>query len=261
MIYSLVLTAVILLVSQTLFFQLASRRKNNGIADIGWGAGFPLIALGQMILHWPPTCIQSITVLFVLIWGGRLIRHLLPRIRSGREDWRYAEMRKHWGRSAAWKSYTHVFLFQGFLLGIAALSIVLIFQDPAESPDFLDYAGIALFLFGFVFELIADRQLDRFIRSEKSESNRIMTRGLWRVSRHPNYFGEAVLWWGIGLIGLSAPSGWLALISPVLITFLLIKVSGVPFLERRFKEDPQFQAYKKMTPIFFPWFPKETKTD
>lgn len=257
MIHSLLLAAGILFVSQTVFFAIASLRKDNGIADVAWGAGFPLLALGQMMLHWPPTCMQSVTVLLVLLWGVRLIAHLLPRVRSGGEDWRYARMRERWGASAAWKSYTHVFLFQGLLLGVTALPILLVFQESASMPGPLDVAGTALFLFGLTFETIADRQLIQFLRTRKSESNRIMTEGLWRVSRHPNYFGEAVVWWGLWLMALSAPFGWAGLISPVLITVLLTRVSGVPMLEAKYAHDPQFQDYKKKTSMFVPWFPRK----
>lgn len=254
---SILMTACIILGSQTLFYLIALKLKNNGVADMGWGTGFILIALGQMMLHWPPAPIHGIFAALIFLWGLRLIFHLLPRVRSGREDWRYAEMRERWGASARWKSYTHVFLFQGLLLGIIALPIVFVFQDAFRRPGLLDYIGAAVFLFGLVFESIADRQLARFIRTEKSETSRIMTKGLWRCSRHPNYFGEAVLWWGLFLIAVSAPGGWMAVVSPALITLLLVKVSGVPLLEKRYADDPAFQAYRKQTSVFIPCFPKK----
>ena len=127
------------------------------------------------------------------------------------------------------------------------------------SPDgltALDWAGAVLWSVGFAFEAVADRQLRRF-RAETRQRGRIMDRGLWKYSRHPNYFGETVLWWGFGLIACAIPFGFLTLVGPALMTWLIVRVSGVTMLERLMsKSRPGYAAYVKRTPAFVPWFPK-----
>jgi steroid 5-alpha reductase family enzyme len=121
---------------------------------------------------------------------------------------------------------------------------------------FLDIIGLIIWLLGFVFESVGDHQLSKFKRKEENKG-KIMTQGLWKYTRHPNYFGEVVMWWGIFLMALSVKNGWTAVVSPLLITFLLLKVSGITMLERKYAGNEEFQEYAKRTNAFFPWFPKK----
>ena len=118
-----------------------------------------------------------------------------------------------------------------------------------------DGIGVLLFAAGFLFEAVSDWQMTVFKRQGENRG-RLIRSGLWRFSRHPNYFGEALLWWGIFLIGLGAGSGWYGLVSPLVIAFLLLKVSGIPMLEAKYRDNPEFADYKARTSAFFPWFPR-----
>ncbi|MCI0494991.1 DUF1295 domain-containing protein, partial [candidate division KSB1 bacterium] len=128
--------------------------------------------------------------------------------------------------------------------------------NPKPGFTFFDLIGILIWIAGFLFEVIADVQLQKFIRKEKTPANPIMTKGLWKYSRHPNYFGEALVWWGIFCIVLSIPNGWVAVFSPIAITFLLLKISGVPLLEKKYQNYPAYQEYASRTSMFIPWFPE-----
>jgi steroid 5-alpha reductase family enzyme len=238
----------------SLFYLIALLRKDNSIADIAWGMGFIVVAVLNLILSEQIYWRQWIVTALVSIWGMRLVLHIYLRSRGKPEDFRYAEMRKKWGKRATLKSFTHVFMLQGLLLLMIAYPIIMVNANPQVGITFFDLIGILIWLAGFLVEAIADFQLQNFIRNEKTPANPIMTRGLWKYSRHPNYFGEALVWWGIFFIVLSIPNGWLAIFSPVIITFLLSKVSGVPLLEKKYQNNPAYQEYTSRTSMFIPWF-------
>ncbi|HDP99981.1 MAG TPA: DUF1295 domain-containing protein, partial [bacterium] len=193
----------------------------------------------------------------VTIWGLRLAIHIFLRNKGKPEDFRYRNMRERWGSKAGIKSYTHVFLLQGFLLLLIAYPVIIVNQHHQYEITPFDLLGITLWIVGFLFEVIGDWQLKRFIKYKKCESNQILKTGIWRYTRHANYFGESLVWWGIFFIVLSVPNGWWAIFSPVLITFLLLKVSGVPLLEKKYQDNKEFQYYAKKTNKFIPWFPKK----
>jgi len=248
----------------TVWFFIALIRKDNSVADVAWGLGFVLVAAVGFIRRGSQARPALATAL-VVIWGLRLAIHILLRNRGRGEDPRYAEWRRRWGRSFVWRSYLQVFLLQGFFLLLISSPVVLInaylsaylLGGPPRGLGFLDSAGTLLWSAGFLFEAVGDAQLSRF-RKDPANRGRIMTRGLWRYTRHPNYFGESLMWWGIFLLALSVPGGWATAVSPVLLTFLLVKVSGVPMLERRYADNKEFQAYARRTSVFIPWFPKKT---
>lgn len=238
------------------FFLIALWRKDNSIADIAWGIGFIVIAVLNMMLAEQVYLRQWIVTGLVSIWGMRLALHIYLRSKGKPEDFRYAEMRKRWGKRASQKSFTHVFMFQGLILFAIAYPMIMVNANPQPGFTLFDLIGILIWTIGFLFEVIADIQLQNFIRTEKRPANPIMMRGLWQYSRHPNYFGEALVWWGIFFIVLSIPNGWLAIFSPVIITFLLVRVSGVPLLEKKYQNNPAYQEYASRTSMFIPWFPK-----
>jgi steroid 5-alpha reductase family enzyme len=181
--------------------------------------------------------------------------HVFFRNRKRGEDFRYAAWRRRWGRWFVPRSYLQIFVLQGAIMLVIA-SPLLILARASDAPwSALDAVGLSLWTGGFVFEAAADAQLARFKRRPENKG-RIMAEGLWRFTRHPNYFGEAVMWWGIFLIVLSVRGSWPAVISPLLMTFLLRCVSGVPMLERKYSGDPDFAAYAAKTNAFLPWFPR-----
>jgi steroid 5-alpha reductase family enzyme len=251
------ITAAYLFFYMTAFYLAARRLRNNGLADTAWGLGFVLAAWLNLFLSAPVALPAAAVTVLVTVWGLRLSLHVFSRNRGRPEDFRYAEMRRKWGRHAEWKSWVNVFLMQGALLFVIAWPIVLVNASPARTGfGWVEAMGVAVWTAGFVFEAVADRQLRDFIRRRKTPENPYMTGGLWKFSRHPNYFGEALLWWGIFLLALRSPLGWTGLVSPLLIGFLVRFVSGVPLLEKKHMQDPAYRPYAERTNVFFPWAPK-----
>lgn len=233
------------------FFLFAVIKKRNDIADVAWGLGFVLMAFIGVLLNF------NLKTLFVFIltavWGFRLASHIFARFKShNEEDARYRKWRKGWGNKWILFSYLKVFLLQGFFLSLVALPIIIMSRYSSVEWIFLNYVGIGVWLFGFIFEVIGDRQLREFVKTKNP--GEIMTRGLWKYSRHPNYFGEAVLWWGIWLISVGTPFYLFGLIGPLTITLLLRFVSGVPLAEERYTDNPAFIEYKRKTPAMLPNF-------
>ena len=182
--------------------------------------------------------------------------HIYFRNRGKKEDFRYLAWRKAWGKTFFWRSYLQIYLFQGFLLLIVVSPIILVGTFEQQPLGFLDFAGILIWVFGFIFEAVGDYQLSQFVTNPKN-NGKILKSGLWKYTRHPNYFGEVVLWWGVFLIAFSSALGWLALASPILITFLILFVSGVPMLEKKYVGNEAYEEYAKKTNKFFPWIPKD----
>jgi steroid 5-alpha reductase family enzyme len=213
------------------------------------------VAALTLLLSGEITARKGIVTVLVFIWGIRLATHVFLRNKGKPEDYRYANWRNQWGKWFVWRSYFQIFILQGILLLIVASPIVLVNRSLKTGLSLLDIFGVLIWCVGFSFESVSDYQLARF-KQDPSHKGRIMTSGLWRYSRHPNYFGEVLLWWGIFIIALSVEYGWAALASPLLVTFLLLKVSGVAMLEKKYTGHAEFEAYAKKTSAFIPWFPK-----
>ncbi|HDP67758.1 MAG TPA: DUF1295 domain-containing protein [Candidatus Marinimicrobia bacterium] len=239
----------------SLFFLLAVIKEDNSIADIGWGLGFVIITIIALLQGTSPG-MRGIVYLLVILWGLRLSIHIYLRNRGRGEDYRYAKWRQEWGKWLLPRSYFQIFILQGLLMIIIAYPVILIASAPREPLGTAGILGTLLWLLGFYFEVMGDLQLLRF-KKDPDNKGKIIQTGLWRYTRHPNYFGEVVMWWGIFLLALPVQSGWTAVISPLLITYLLLKVSGVPMLEKKYAGNVQFELYKQRTCAFFPWFPKK----
>lgn len=243
----------------TLVFLMATAIKNNSIVDIAWGAGFVLIGWVTFFLTEEHTLSQILMTLFVTLWGTRLTIHLYRRNHGKPEDFRYAAFRRDWGKWIIPRGFFQIFMFQGFFLFVIALPMEFATGTTNSLTGYLMIAGILVWLLGFFFEAVGDYQLKEFIKKPDSKG-KIITTGLWKYTRHPNYFGEATMWWGIFLLGLADGAPVFILISPVSITFLLLFVSGVPLLEKNMKKKPGFEEYAAKTSIFIPWFPKKKQT-
>jgi len=254
----MIASSLLILIYMTGLFLIALARKDNSLADIGWGIGFILVA-GLSFWLEPGWAFRHLLVSgLVLAWGLRLAVHILLRNRKRGEDFRYAKWRREWGRWFVLRSYLQVFLLQGAILLMIAYPIPLVDHSTEQGATLLDLAGIAVWLIGFVFETVGDQQLLRFKR-DPAGKGRIITTGLWRFTRHPNYFGEAAMWWGLFLIALSVKNGWTAVISPAVITFMLLRVSGVTMLEKKYAGNREFEDYARKTSAFIPWFPKKIR--
>jgi steroid 5-alpha reductase family enzyme len=251
------LTLVILLfLYMTLWFGVALIKKRNDVADIAWGIGFVFISWCSLIISgvYAPSAI-AVTVL-VTIWGSRLSWHIYQRNKGKPEDYRYQEWREQWGKWFYFRSYLQVFLLQGLFLALIVFPVVFINHNAQQTLSLFDGLGFLVWVCGFVFESVGDAQLARFIKNPNNKGM-LMQEGLWRYTRHPNYFGEVLQWWGVWLYALSIPSGWVTIIGPLTITFLILKVSGIPLLEKKMEANPLFKEYKKKTSMFFPLPPKK----
>ena len=250
-------TASVFLYMTFLFF-LALIKKNNSIVDVGWGIGFILVWTMTFILEPGGTARQLLAGALVIIWGVRLSAHIFVRNKGRGEDFRYVRWRKEWGKGFIPRSFVQVFMLQGLFLLLIAYPVILINRSPERSLGSLDAIGLLIWLSGFAFEVVGDAQLRRFKR-QPGHKGQIMRQGLWRLTRHPNYFGESVMWWGIFVIALSIEGGWTGVVGPLVITFLLTRVSGIPMLEKKYRGNAEFEEYARKTSAFFPWFPKEKR--
>lgn len=233
-------------------------QRNVNLVDSLWSLFF-LAATLSYLAFTPETGPRAALVLaLVALWALRLAIHLTVRNWGKPEDRRYQAIRARNSPGFAWKSLYLVFGLQAVLAWV--ISLPLFVSATAPTPlNALDLVGAALMLTGFAFETVADAQLARFKR-DPANRGRVMDRGLWRYSRHPNYFGEACVWWGFGLIAV-AGGAWWALVSPLLMTLLLLKVSGVALLERDIAERrPAYRDYIARTSAFIPWPPRRTET-
>jgi len=237
-------------------FSIAYIKSDNTVADLAWGLGFIVVAWASFIKAGTYQPLGYVVCSLVTLWGVRLFIHINLRNKGRGEDPRYKEMRLRWGAAAFVHSFFKVFMLQGFLLLVIAYEVIVINNNPYAPFSFLAVLGVALWIVGFLFESIGDYQLYTFMK-DPSNKGKIMMSGLWQYTRHPNYFGEICMWWGIYALAYMAPFGLSALISPCAITFLLLFVSGIPMTEKMFADNPAFNEYKKRTSVLIPWFPKK----
>jgi steroid 5-alpha reductase family enzyme len=233
--------------------------RNASIVDPFWGAGYVMVAWLASLGTDGAEPRRAIALALVTVWGLRLSLHLLRRNVGHGEDPRYAAMRRGHGERFWWASLFTVFLLQGLLMWIVSLPVQVALVAPGPAGlGLLDLLGVGLWGVGFLFEAVGDWQLARF-RADPANRGAVMDRGLWRYTRHPNYFGDAAQWWGLGLLALSTGAWW-ALVSPVVMNLLLLKVSGVAMLEKDIGDRrPGYRAYVERTNAFLPWFPREGK--
>ena len=251
----LIRTTCLLFGYATLLYLVALLLKRNDVADAGWGMGF-CVVIASAVAQYGTPLVPLIVYLMTAGWALRLTAHMVRRIRSGPEDFRYLNWRKEWGTTFYWRSWLQVFILQAFFLLIIAAPLFIAAPCNATSLRMTQYPGLVIWTAGWVIQLTADEQLHRF-RKQKNKTSRFLQTGLWKYSRHPNYLGEIMMWWGIFFFVAPLPHGGWAVISPVTITLLLRYVSGVPLLEKKYTGDAEFEAYKRKTPVIFPWFSKK----
>ncbi|MDD2422627.1 MAG: DUF1295 domain-containing protein [Candidatus Cloacimonetes bacterium] len=250
--------AIIIVISSvfvymTTLFLIAVLVKRNDLVDNAWGMGFVLIYWLFMALMPTGDWRRLLITLLITIWALRLSLYLYLRYKGKKEDFRYAQWRKDWGKNWLWRSYLQVFLLQGFFMLSIAYPAFMILRSRVYTFTFLDAIAILLWLTGFIFEAVSDAQMMAF-KKKPVNKGRVMNQGLWRYSRHPNYFGETLMWWSIFLLCLPFPKGYLAIFSPLIITTLLLRVSGIPMLENKYKDNPEYMQYIRSTSAFIPKF-------
>lgn len=250
----MIITALVVVFGyMSAWFIVSQILRRNDVADIAWGMGFVTLAWILYVLS--PSIQLSLVVMLVTLWGSRLSVHIYLRNRGKPEDFRYQAWRKQWGRWFVLRTYGQVFLLQGFLLLLISAPIIALSEDPGDSLSIYHLLAVCIWLIGFLFEAVGDLQLSEFLK-KRTEKNQIMNSGLWRYTRHPNYFGEVLGWWGIWLLSYQTTWFWWAALGPVTITFLILKVSGIPLLEKKYEGNKQYQKYANQTNKFFPWFVK-----
>ena len=244
-----------ILTTLTLAWVISVKLQDAGIADVCWGSGFALLAWLYCLLSPTLTSRSWVVAALVTLWGARLSLHIFRRNHGKEEDPRYRAMRASHGPAFWWRSLFTVFWLQGAILWFVALPLLVAVRAARPAAlTAVDGLGVVLFVLGFGFEVVGDYQLKRF-KAEPANRGHVLDHGLWRYTRHPNYFGDATLWWGLYTIAAATPGGWLTVLSPALMTFLLRRVSGVTLLEQSLTTSkPGYRAYIARTPAFFPWF-------
>ena len=230
--------------------------NNVTIVDTLWGLGFVLVAWITFFLADGYPARKWLISVLTTLWGLRLAGHLSWRNWGAGEDPRYGSWREAAGNRFWLISLFKVFLLQAIFLWVISLPLQI--GQLAALPDHLtglDYLGLSVWLLGFFFESVSDFQLARF-KADSTNKGKVMRQGLWAYSRHPNYFGESLVWWGLFLIALTTPNGWWTVISPIVITTVLLKMTGIPLMEKSIADQrPGYVEYIKSTNAFIPWFP------
>ncbi len=251
-------TTIIIISILTLLWIISVIIKNASIVDIFWGLGFVIANICFFLMSGEFYLRQILLLALVTIWGLRLSIHLFFRNFGKGEDFRYQEFRRKYGiKRYWWISYFQVFLLQGFLLMLVSVTLLgTNIGTNSNKLNFLDYLGVVIWIIGFVFEAGGDYQLKRF-KSNPANKGKILNIGFWKYTRHPNYFGDTAVWWSFAIFSLASGSFW-QIFGTIIMTFLIIKVSGVALLEKSLNDSkPQYRDYIDKTSSFIPWFPKK----
>jgi len=256
------ITFVVVTAFMTIIWLISIPLKDVSIVDPIWGMGFVVAALTQYALTPGGYGVRKLLITgMVLIWGVRLSTYLTWRkiVQHKGEDYRYKRVRDKVGPSMWWRSWIFVFFMQGAIVSLLS-GVFLVSQfnaDPAALTVF-DIAGVALWLFGLFFETVGDYQLARF-KNDPNNKGKVMNTGLWGLTRHPNYFGDACAWWGYFLVAVSVPFGFLTVYGPAIMNFLLVRVSGVAMLEKDLaNKRPEYAEYIRSVPAFIPRLPRRS---
>ena len=233
-----------------IWFAIAVYKKRNDVADIAWGFGY-IILCGFLFINYPLSSASILLYSLVTVWGLRLSLHIYTRNKNKAEDFRYKAWRDEWGKYFYLRSYLQVFLLQGIFLLIIISPVIHAAVAPEVSCNIFTWIGLCCWMIGFYFQAVADWQLAVFKKNPNNKEVIIQT-GLWKYSRHPNYFGEILMWWSIFSITIPFENSFYFIISPLTITLLLVFVSGIPMLEKKYKGNAVFEDYKKRTSALIP---------
>jgi steroid 5-alpha reductase family enzyme len=231
-------------------------KKNASIVDIVWGLGFVITSWVLALTIDGDSTRQILLAVMVGAWGLRLGGYLAKRNIGHGEDWRYKAMRKKKGARFGLISLVTVFGLQGVLMWVVSLPVMFGNSDATPGVGPLAVIGVMVWAVGLSFEAVGDWQLAKF-KKDPNNAGKVMQTGLWSLTRHPNYFGDALLWWGIGIVGAETGTGVVGFIGPVVMTVFLLRVSGVPMLERSLmKRREGYAEYAARTSAFIPRPPK-----
>lgn len=245
-------TALIVLLFFVLWFFVSVQQKNYGLVDIAWGLGMSIVGIFLILMYQPDIQI-TLSILLIVIWGFRLGYYLFKRNWGKPEDFRYANFRKNWGNKfPLLKAFLNVFVLQGILSFIMMFSSTNAVSNQTEVKLLFTVVGLVIAATGLLFEIVGDYQLAQF-KKNPNNKGKVMDQGLWGITRHPNYFGEVVFWWGVFITSIQGFHSLFGIISPLLITYLINYLSGIPLLEKKYLNRPDYLEYAKKTPRFIPW--------
>ena len=250
--------SLLILILVTLLWGWSVIIKNASIVDLFWGFSYVIVNAFYVFMSGELNPRKIIILVLVSVWGLRLAIYLSIRNIGKGEDFRYQEFRRTYGPERFWWfSYFQTFLLQGALIMIVSLPLLGISESKQSGNlNLLDFLGILVWMIGFAFEAGGDFQMAHF-KKNPNNKGKLLNTGFWKYTRHPNYFGDSVVWWAYALFSMAAGSNW-QIIGSVVMTFLLVKVSGIIMLEKTLRSTkPQYQEYIQKTSSFFPWFPKK----
>jgi steroid 5-alpha reductase family enzyme len=230
------------------FFLVGTIIKNNSIVDIGWGLGFVVVSWALFVIEGTYHTSAIVMNVLVSLWGLRLFYHILKRNLFQEEDFRYQAWRKAWGKWVIPRAFLQVYTLQGLFMFVIGLSAYYINVTPVEF-SWWSLVGVGLWAIGYAFEVIGDAQLKRHLKTNKGV---LMTKGLWSVTRHPNYFGDFFMWVGLFVYAVILGGPWYLVVSPVAMAYVFVFVS-IPLLEERMKKRDGWDAYAERTASFLPW--------
>lgn len=234
----------------TIIFLFACLYKNYAVADIAWGFGFVVTSLVCAYAASPNSSLFWAVSCLIFLWGSRLSTHIYFRNKGKPEDFRYRQLREKWTYFPYFQAYIKLFLSQAFIMFVVSTCIMIAALSNATMNG-VSWIFFSLAVFGFLYETISDYQLTRF-KSKPSNQGKIMTQGLWSYSRHPNYFGEIIFWWGLSIMVAISSDNPIALVSGLTMNWLIVFVSGVPMLEAKYKSNTAYADYIQSTNSLLP---------
>ncbi|MCS6806498.1 MAG: DUF1295 domain-containing protein [Acidobacteriota bacterium] len=246
--------ALIMLVLWVLHLRL----KNAGIVDIGWAGNYALIALVYAVMGDGYGPRRALVTTMAVVWGARLAAHLTARTIGQPEDARYQHLRQQWGGNVPLKFF-FFFQFQALLNVILSTPVLLASINPRPELSPLEWLGCAVWIIAVVGESVADQQLKAF-KSDPANRGKVCNIGLWRYSRHPNYFFEWLVWVALCVFAWASPYGFISIIAPALMLYFLLRVTGIPATEAQLlrSKGDAYRAYQQRTSAFVPWFPRQS---
>lgn len=257
MLTTLLISAALIVVFMTAVWLFSLYRNDMSVVDGFWGIGFVAVTHHWFFRLGDIEPRQFVMAYLITLWGLRLAIYIFYRNRGKGEDPRYVAFRDNWKEKTWFISYYKVFLLQGFLQLVIVLPVLITMYNGSGKLSLINCIGIGVWVIGWVFETAADYQMLKF-KQRAENKGKVMDKGLWYFSRHPNYFGEVCVWWGIFLISLNGITmNYMGVLSPILITFMLLKVSGITMLEKRYEGNDAYSIYKRTTSSFIPWLKKK----
>lgn len=244
----------LLILHALIWYVVSVRYKRNDVADLAWGAGGAACAM-YVLIQFHPAGFGVLIPVLIMVWGMRLAVYLFLRNRGKAEDYRYRQWRESWGRWFVVRSFLQIFVLQTLLLAVIVLPPLYMSYSRLDVWSWVSWVGLIFWITGFYFQVAGDWQLSHFIR-HKPYPGAILQSGVWRYTRHPNYFGELMMWWGLFFIVVPVQGAWWTIISPLTITGLILFVSGIPLLEKKYAHHPEYLDYKRRTNALVPWWPK-----